>query len=215
MYQTLKQVNKPNSVLHQLGQQLNRLSSNISASTLCEKHLSQVPPLLHVFPGSSCLKVDRKCNITHSMFPSVSSAQTHIRSPSTQSLTMTSLFQSHSDRSCWLSTDCCLEISPQFWWSRRAGYKKCTGLGCPVPIHSKVAKDIPCDQRFEKDSWCFYWNCMGWCWLLSSLVYACWPCKCFLCYVLLIQAICIVILRALSQLAPCIFTLWWVLRVET
>ena len=92
-------------------------------------------------------------------------------------------FQAYLKLCYWWSTDCCLEVSPHSRWPRCTDHKNGTGLGCLGAIHSKVASNIPCDHGFEKNSWCFYWNCLGWCCLLSSMVYAGWSCK--LCFVML------------------------------
>jgi len=70
-----------------------------------------------------------------------------------------------------------LEVLAKFKWVGCIGYKAGLAFHCFGPVYTAIPTCLTLDVRIEKDSRCLCWNGLGWCRLLSALIYACKSCE--------------------------------------
>lgn len=74
--------------------------------------------------------------------------------------------------------DCSVEVLAKLKGIRCIGYKAGLAFHCFGSVYTAVSSCLALDIRTEKDSRCLCRDCLGWCCLLSDVIYACKSCKC-------------------------------------
>lgn len=74
--------------------------------------------------------------------------------------------------------DCSVEVLAKVKGIGCIGYKAGFAFHCFGSVYTSVSSCLALDIRTEKDSRCLCGDCLGWCCLLSDVIYACKSCKC-------------------------------------